>query len=687
MRYRMRRRSATLERDPVPTMKSRALRIVLIVLAVVLFAGYFAFTTFLYNPLEGDLDVDAGALVPRDVDFFVARADLDGAIAKFPRLEAQDRLDGNRGWRTWIESPEYAAFAKENRLEETLAELERVAGQLPLGLQPQELFGGEDLVLAGYFKGRDLAQADWAAYGRANWAGKLAAALAFHPGLVGLEKQGITAKVDEKVVALSGGGLPRTLHIGRIKDVVIVATRPDLVTKAHDLHRTAYMDSFFQSAAYADYIGNAKRSSERDEVELFVNARKLVENLALPNPWPDTKSQDFGPAFLGRVFQLASVKSLIGTASFDEGFQLDLHGELSSELLTTEQERIYRQRGFDRDTLENVAKMVPADASFFAYAHGTVGDLLRLTLASVEPALRTNLEDAFRNTGKYPTLEALVTELDGALRGRFALIVRPNDYPPDPDGPPHDATPMPAIALVLWTKNADQILALRELVGGQGAKFGLQGKAGQAGFYKNEEAGFETREYWSPFVPGTGVVATLNAGEITIVTNSFRMLGHVLKTQSQGTSKYPRLSEAPLFSALARSAQPEGNLFLWANPQTLAPLIRSRASYDALNSINIDWKAERARVEEKVLREKYPGERRGQLSPEVQAEVDAIVDPELEQIERKIKAEQVPALAGKQERLATYLAEARAIMTLVTLGPKAIDLAVRVVAPLEPEPE
>ncbi|MEY2784352.1 MAG: hypothetical protein RL277_556, partial [Planctomycetota bacterium] len=66
--------------------KSFLLRILLIVSGVLLFAGFFAFTTFFYSPFESDLEVDLAAVAPRDVDFFVARADLQGVIGEFPRL-------------------------------------------------------------------------------------------------------------------------------------------------------------------------------------------------------------------------------------------------------------------------------------------------------------------------------------------------------------------------------------------------------------------------------------------------------------------------------------------------------------------------------------------------------------------------------------------------------------------------
>lgn len=671
------------------SLKSRLLRIALIALVVVLFAGYFAFSTFVYNPLEGALEVDAGALVPRDVDFFVARSHLDETFDKFPRLAVQDQLDQNKGWRTWIGSPEYAQLNRDMQIEASLAKLRESVSQIPLGKEPQQVFGGEDLVIAGYFKGRAIEQADWAAYGRATWMGKLAAALLQHPGMLGLEKRGIKAVVKDKYVALSGAQLPRELFVTRIKDVVIVSTKEEMVKAAIDLHARAYADSFFQSATYFDHIQNAKRSRDRREFEVFVNTKKLLDNLGFRGTWPDTTQQDFLPKFVGRLFQLPSVKSVVGVVGVDEGATIDLHGELATELITPEQQKFYRTRGFDQDELlEQAARMAPADTGLFVYLRGNIGDLLRALLASIEPAARTLLEDSIRNTGRYPNLEALVAELDGALKDRAALIVRPNDYPPDADGPPHNDAPVPAFALVLWPKNVETITALRELVGSQGVKFGLAGRnPSEPGFYKNTEAGFETREYWSVNIDGTGVIATANANELTIITNNFRMLGHILKTSTQGGDKYPRLSEAPAFQALVRSSLPTGNVFAWLNPRTLSPVMRARAQQMAENSIKIDWKQERLKAEAAVLREKFPGKKSGSLPPDIQEQVDQIVDPQLESMKRRMQDEQVPALMAAQERWITYGEQCTGATFMLSLNPKTFDFSSRLMVPLTPKEE
>lgn len=669
------------------SLKSRLLRIAAILLAVVLFAGYFAFSTFFFNPLGGGLEAPVAALAPRDVDFFLAKSDAGKLFDGFPRLTVEKRLEATPAWQSFAASAECAELVRDLEIEQSLVKLREATKDLPLGLEPLHVFGGREIVVAGYFRGRDLSKADWAVYGNANWAGKLGAAVLFYPNLIGLEKQGITVAVQEKYVALKGPKLPRELFVTRIKDTVIVATQPELVTKAWDLESKRFEDSFFQSAAYADHILKANRNGEHDELEVYVNTRKLLENLDFKKAWPDPKSQDFLPAFLGRMFQIASLKTLLGVITVDEGLAFDFHGEFSSELITPEQAKLYRTRGFERPQLMNdAARIAPADTSLFVYVHGHIGDLLRMILASVEPALRTNLEDAFRNTGRYQNLEQLVNELDSSLKDRVAIIVRPNDYPPDPEGPPHNNDPVPAIAIVLWTQNVDAIKNLRELIGLQGTKFGLQGHTpNEPGYFKNLEGGHDTREFWSPLIPGTGIITTVTEGDLTVITNSLGMLRHLLKTQTQGGEKYPRLSEDPRFAAMVQSSLTRANFLVWANPHTAAAVLRKRAQRVAQDSIHIDWKMERQRVEADVIRETVPGGVQGRLAPDVQEEVDKLVEPKLKAIEKKIRDEQVPAMMAKQERWFTWLEAASGFLFELALDPKACDVSLRLPIPLEPE--
>lgn len=670
------------------SLKSRLLRVFLIGLAVLLFAGYFAFSTLFFNPLESDLEVDVAALAPRDVDFYAARANLDDAISDFPRLEIQDRLDKSTHWQAWIASPDYTALDQQLGIEKTLTSLREAAGQLPLGKEPQDVFGGRDVAVAGYFRGRGLENADWAVYGRANWMGKLAASALFRPTWFGLADRGLQVTLEGDIASVAGNGIPRKLFVTRIQDVVIVTTKLELAKAAHDLKAGAYADSVYQSAVYYDHVERAtQRVPERDELEIVVDVPKMATALGLPEPWPDTRAQDFLPAFLGRLFQVSSLKTAAGVVQAGEGASLDLYSDLNSERLTTEMQRVYRARGFSRDDLlGTAAAMAPADSGLFVYAHAGIADLLKLAKDAAEPSLRSNLEDTFRNTGKFPTLDALIAHLDASFKDRVAIIVRPNDYPPDPGGPPNDGQPVPAWAVVLWSKDVAKIVDLRDTIGTKSALFGLQGrKQGEPGYYNNMESGFEIREFWSPLIPGTGMIATCNANELTIVSNSFRMLGHILKTSTQGGTSYPRLSDEPTFQALVRSSLPNGNAFLWANPRSISPILRAtaraRAEEQAKNSVSIDWKAERQRVRAKLLREQFAGKKEP-LSPEETARLDELETAEINRIEEQSMGSRVPDLMAREERLLTYAESITAAMAVLALNPKSFELSLRVLAPL-----
>lgn len=668
------------------TIRSRLLRFFLIALLVLAVAAYGTFSALFFNPMESDFEADVAALVPRDVDFFLAKADLADAFDRFPHLAAEKALAANEHWRSFVESPEGKRLADKLKIEETLAEIQKSTAQIPLGMQPQQVFGGRDLAIAGYFRGTDLAQADWAVYGRANWLGKLAAAALQHPGLLRLDERGLKVEIGDGQVGVSGAGLPRKLHVARIRDVVIVSTVPELCTKARALVAKGFEDSLFQSAGYYDWIQKATRDEKRDEFEIYFDARKAIASLALPKSWPDPKSQEFGTALFGRVFQLGSLKDLMGVLGVDEGVTLDIHGDLSSEQITPEQERLYRTRGFDVKTLfGEAAQLAPRDTSLFVFLHAPVSDFLHILLGSCEPALRQNLEDLFRSTGKYPNLEKLVAELDASLKDRAALIVRPNDYPADPEGPPHNDAPVPAMALVLWPKNVDQINTLRQMIGEQGGRFGLAGRRqGEPGFFKNTESGYETREYWCMAIDGTGVIVTANAAQLTIITNSLGMMGHLLKTYTQKSQQYPSLADDDRFQALIRSSLTHGSLLVYANPATIAPILRNRAqSLAAIAATGgFDAKTERARIDAKILRESYDGRAENALSPEEHAEFIQKGDDAIQAMRKRVKDQQVPTLMAEQERWISWSEAVTGALVILALDPKSFDLSVRVVAPL-----
>ena len=673
--------------------RKRLFRILTSVLAVFLFAGYFAFSTFLFSPFQGGLGVDVAGVVPREVDLFVARGQLGWAFDGFPRLSAAERLEGHPSWKEWTASQECADFSERFDIDRVQEELAAFGARLPMGLDPLTVFGGRDLALAARFRGTGLEEADWAVYGTLHWSGKLAVSLLRYPGLLGLESQGLSVAVEGDHVRIAGGALGRELFITRIRDVAIIATSREFIEDAHRLETVAYEDSMLLRAEYCDHIKNVERSPARDELEFFLKVSDLLDTTQTAGAWPEVSSVDFLPAFFGRFFQLNTVNLVVGKMGLDEGLSLDARAQLSSELMTPLQTRMYRRMGADRtEIIEEAASLAPEDASFFLYLKGDIGDLLEQVVVSLEPDMVQLLEESLQSTGQYRSLQQLIDELRSSLRDRLAIILRPNDYPEDPDGPQLDGQPVFAMALVTWIKKdrAGVIVDLRDTIGRQGRRFGLQGKAeNDSGYYRNQVGGYEIREFWAPLVPGTGMVAMANArigdeDQICVVANCIGMLDHVLKTRSQGAPTHPRLSGRGDFRTLLSTSVPKANIVLWCDPQSAQSTLRRQARRWAEDSIVVDWNLERARLEQQAINEVFAGQgkRRGRLSEEEQARIDREVDPEIEAIAERVAREQVPQVMAAFERRIVYSESVTAALLLVGLDPKRIDISMRLAAPL-----
>ena len=671
-------------------LKSRLLRYALIGLGVSLFVGYFAFSTFLFSPLEKDFAARVAALVPRGVDFYASKVDLRSLFDGFPRLRVMERVEASATWKTFARSPEFADLQRDLQIEQSLAQLEASLSQLPIAVDPLKLFGGEEVSVAGNLPASPGVPPEWAVYGRVNWMGKLGVSLLSYPGLLGLEAQGLSVEeVEPSGVRLSGGTLAQPIFLTRLKDVVIASSSSDLLASAVDLAARGGENSMLQSARYFDHIHQAPmRRPDEKEFELFVDVGKLLTNRGVAGPLPNSASQRFGPAFTGRMFQLPSCKEVVGVMDFRGGVALDLHGEFTSELISTEQNQLYRERGFERaEVLREAASLAPADVALFVYLRGPVGVMLEMALDSIEPALRTNVEDAFRATGRYSSLQHLVSELDASIEDRLALIVRADDeryaFGEGEESPPNDGQPTFSVALVTWVTRPDGLKTLSDAIGNNGEVFGLKGmRPGDGGYYKYQIDGFQTYEFWSEFVPGTGVIATLTTQEHSIISNESKMLPHILQTFVGSERDTSRLSDRSDFKALLDSSLASANALVWVNPRSAAPTLRKQARRFAEDNVQlgVDWRQKRAELEEqRMLQQLFPGKTRQQLSEDEQAELDMSVDPAMQSLSERLREEQVPALMAEKIRQIEY---AEAIS--VGLAMLKLDLSVRVPVDLAP---
>lgn len=684
--------------------KKRFLKIGCIAGAVMLFIGYLAFSTFLFKPFEGSYPHDVAGLIPRRVDFFVAKAKLDADIVDFPTLRVAGAVEATTAWQTLEGSPEYLNWRRENDLDGLLATIRREVSKVPFGMEVEDIFGGKDVALVGHFRPGGLGNAQWAVFGRVNTLGKAGESLLRYPGLLGLDKQGISVDTEDQLHTISGGPLQQPIYVTRVLDVVVLGTSKELVAGAHSMQAAGGKDSMFTSAGYQDYVYRDDRQPGDPEFEVVLDVHAMLQSMGFKGPLPDTDSQQFLPAFLGRLIQVPSWKTISGIVGFPGGLRVDLHGDFSSERVSAFQKRLYREDSFDRrELMSRAARLAPDDCVMFAYLHGPVGDIVRQAFQSVEPALRSNLDDALRATGHYKGLDDVIDRLGAALRNRTVIILREQDYGPvtnvDDDGTKveaqHDGSPVFAMTIVTWLGSgsgpAETLNEIRDAIGLNAEKFGLQGfkpnSPGDKGYYVYDSDGFETREFWSPFVPGTGMIATLftDEKEHFWITNHESMFHHVRATFYQGgAGGYPRLSEHPQFQALVDSSLPGANLLVWFNPRKAGPTLRKMARRAVEDSVlsGIDWSRLRREEQGKVLPELFPGKGLSQLTPAQAEQLAAAVDNELDEWAKRYRAEQVPTLVAASERSIQYMEAATAMLFMLDLNPASFSLSARILTPL-----
>ena len=88
-------------------------------------------------------------------------------------------------------------------------------------------------------------------------------------------------------------------------------------------------------------------------------------------------------------------------------------------------------------------------------------------------------------------------------------------------------------------------------------------------------------------------------------------------------------------------------------------------------------------VENEIIRENFPGQRRGSLPPDIQTQVDNLAQPRLDSFEDRHFSEYLPKILAEKEREIAYFESATAMLYMLSLDPKSFEFSARVVAPLD----
>ncbi len=667
-------------------LKRRTFRILGLVLLVVAFTGYFAFSTFLFPPIEGRYAYDVSTLVPRDVDFFLAKANLAKDLDAFLEPRIASELAQSEVGKVFLESPEWHDLEAALDLASLRTRIRGELDKLPIRIDPLSVFGGRDLALAGNTAGSRPVDARWAVYGRVNWMAKLAFSLLDYPGLIGLEQQGFAVSGQGGRITLGSGGLREPLHLVRVRDVLVVANDERFALAAAEFKDNLGQDSLGQSARYHDEIGVRDRP-DQDELEVLLRFSEVAKWLGWPTDFPKSTSLNPIEALLGRLFQFGLARELAGVARFDGGVAADLAGSLLAEDLSPLQKRFYRNQDLDtRELVDDIARWVPSDVGLFTILQMDFGDLVEVLFEALEPALVDNLRSEFLQPALgHATIGSFAAELDATFKDRVMLQVSHNRYTEIVEEIPSNGDPVPIWTIGLWIEDPERVRALIDKLTRNPGRLGLRGLpkgngAYDPGIYQNEIAGgLRVYEFWSVAVPGTGHIATMQDARLFLISNHYRELSRLAETMN-ARSAAGSLSERPEFQGLASSALASSTFTAWLDPKQITDDLRQlqrRAAEDGLEA-SIDWSVERPRIEKQVLAEEFPGETWGQLSQEVSDQLQFKVAPRVEEFRAAFAKQNLGVLYGRIERRMRYLESIRAALVQLQLEPKDFELALRV---------
>ena len=113
------------------------------------------------------------------------------------------------------------------------------------------------------------------------------------------------------------------------------------------------------------------------------------------------------------------------------------------------------------------------------------------------------------------------------------------------------------------------------------------------------------------------------------------------------------------------------------------PTLNRQVRRWAEDDLQIDWAFERARVEDKLLRDEFGGRKKEALSPVEREDFEKAVDQRVDEIDQEIRRTQIPASMERYERKLAYLFALRSSLLMLAADPKGLDLSLRVIVPLE----
>jgi hypothetical protein len=541
--------------------------IVTITLAVLLVL-YMLFVTLFFNPFEARLD-DTANIVPSQVDYFVRWKDAGSQFGEFPEPAIWQDFQNSSTYDEVSGSGALMDLGASTGVAGMLAELGKASAYLPVGLSLKDDFMSE-IAIAG----RGELRLD----NRFDGMVLLRGSLKVRAGVSMLGFDFVREKLPEGMqIEDVGDGIYRLpqfepfgfqdAYLGRVKDVIILASRQEFLTLAQDLDRSSGQDSLAKASNFHDNV-SAYLGPDENPIELFLRWDKIGPQAGR---WPDPNSTGLVSKFLGRFFDSQMLRFLAGYLDLDTNLKLRFSGDLDVSNGDDFQKSWLQGPALSANRMKEFANMAPSSAFAFMTLAGDPKKVLVEGYDLVAGDLRRSLDSAVANSGQYQGMHQLLQDVGKIYRPGLALVLRNNDLPDSASTPKHDNTPVPLFAIIGKIDDPGALDRVQHFFEANWSSFtGNYGDEEIQGLSNTE--GAEGLSFVSTMIPGTGeiVLLQIRALDMLVITNNavfaYSIAGAAFTDPKGREAKTALLSQQPGFqTALAGSAN-GAHTFFWMDP-------------------------------------------------------------------------------------------------------------------------
>lgn len=525
-------------------MSKKFLKRVSVTSGLIVAVGFLAFWKLFYFPFEGRA-FEMRDMVPRGVDFFVAKADLvgdfEGRSLDFPYVPALEDLGQNRRWLDLKDSDFY------RDVESQLRELRRVFQESCVDVKLHTVnmldeFLGTEVILAGYLGNQGFEDATWCAYARVSMWAKMGYGWVLENEFSRDQLQGVTIVKDGELFKISfrANGQPMTLYCVRYADVMLIGNEKKIVAESHELAQGNTMDvePLGPSAHYKDGVWRPlqtwkKRTevSQPNVLEFHLQPKKLVALDPDLSEWGKNIAEDNrNEKILASFVNLDSWRFLSGTVIFEPmSLSFLAHLVVNETMHSDFQKELFNENVPPRSKwMDEFFGMVPQTAVAAAALRLSAGAFITELFEDVlDRDERLLINEQLRKTGKYKNFAELIAQINRSVQPRVGVVLRPNrrSQKTIDTFDVHNPSPFPQWAWVFWIKKdvrgrlkSAPLSKLIDLLNTHRGAFNIT----QAFTLTLAGGGSSDKafEFAIPQIPGTGNIAVCTYGQYFIFGNS-----------------------------------------------------------------------------------------------------------------------------------------------------------------------